>query len=382
MMKKSRLLKGIAAAVLFALYAAYIFDQSLKLPLTDVSAERVIAASRILNGEASLLNLRYGLLDLPINLLFVKLLGVCTYAAVFSAALMYLLLFACGLLILRLNGILSPVTALIWFTLTGMPDTGMTGMLAESAGLCLCLLWLAHFLARRNPRGVVCALIAGVLSLGAYLPGGNPAAYEPLGALRALQAAFRADFSAQPLFRFETGRYFLMTLVLLLTVGVTVYRLFRGGRSLAKVCAVGIALTFVFRCLPVGGNVSAKVEFCMWIPFAAGLMLAAEYADSGIGAVRCSNDRISVRALICLFCLVTSVCGLSSLVRSRPAAPWDLAAVEIQERGWEVGLCEEKDIAVMTVACKGSVRFTTDPSDPDIRFEVRNWQVTDRARTA
>lgn len=163
-MKKSRLLKGIAAAVLFSLYAAYIFDQSLKLPLTDVSAERVIAASRILNGEASLLNLRYGLLDLPINLLFVKLLGVCTYAAVFSAALMYLLLFACGLLILRMNGILSPVTALIWFTLTGMPDTGMTGMLAESAGLCLCLLWLAHFLARRNPRGVVCALIAGVLS--------------------------------------------------------------------------------------------------------------------------------------------------------------------------------------------------------------------------
>ncbi len=380
-MKKSRVLKGIAAAALFTLYAVYIFDQSLKLPLTHISAERVIAASRILNGEASLLSRWYGLIELPINLLFVRLLGVCTYAAVFAAALMYLLLFACGLLILRLNGMLSPVTALIWFTLAGMPDTWMLSTLSGCAGLCLCLLWLMHFLARKNPRGVLCTVIAGVLSIGDCLPVSNSAGYEPLGALRALQAAFRADFSAQPLFRFETGRYFFMTLVLLLSVGVTLYRLFRGGWSLSKLCAVGITLTFVFRCLPVGGNMSVKAELCVWIPFAAGLMLAAEYVKSGIGAVRCSNDRIPVRVLICLFCLVTSVCGLSSLVRSRPAAPWDLAAVEIQERGWEVGLCEEENIAVMTVACKGDVRFTADPSDPDIRFEVSNWQVTDCPRT-
>lgn len=380
-MKKSRVLKGIAAAALFTLYAVYIFDQSLKLPLTHISAERVIAASRILNGEASLLSRWYGLIELPINLLFVRLLGVCTYAAVFAAALMYLLLFACGLLILRLNGMLSPVTALIWFALAGMPDTWMLSTLSGCAGLCLCLLWLMHFLARKNPRGVLCTVIAGVLSIGDCLPVSNSAGHEPLGALRALQAAFRADFSAQPLFRFETGRYFFMMPVLLLTVGVTLYRLFRGGWSLSKLCAVGITLTFVFRCLPVGGNMSVKTELCVWIPFAAGLMLAAEYVKSGIGAVRCSNDRIPVRVLICLFCLVTSACGLSSLVRSRPAAPWDLAAVEIQERGWEVGLCEEENIAVMTVACKGDVRFTADPSDPDIRFEVSNWQVTDCPRT-
>lgn len=377
-MKKSLVLKRIAAAALFALYAAYIFDQSLKLPLTDVSAERVIAASRILNGEAALLSWRYGIIDLPVNLLFVKFLGVCTYAAVFAAAAMYLLLFAGGLLILRANGILSPVTALIWLTLAGMPDTGMLGTLSRSAGPCLCLLWLTHFIARKNLRGVICALAAGFLSMGTDPAVIHSDGREPLGAVRALQSAFRADFSAQPLFRFETGRYFLMTLVLLLTVGVTVFCLFRSGRSLSRVCAFGITLTFVFCCLPLGWNASVRTELCVWIPFAAGLMLAAEYVNSGIGAALCSNDRIPVRKLIGLFCLITCVCGLSSIVRSRPAAPWDLAAAEIQELGQTVGLCEEKNIAVLTVACKGSVRFTADPADPDIRFEVSNWQVKER----
>ena len=122
-MKKSRLLKAITAAALFAIYAAYIFTQALKLPLTDVSAERVLYASRILSGESSLLSWRCGIIDLPVNLLFVKLLGIGTYAAVCASAVMYLLLFAGGLLILRLNGILSPMTALIWLTLAGMPDT-------------------------------------------------------------------------------------------------------------------------------------------------------------------------------------------------------------------------------------------------------------------
>ena len=224
-MKKSRLLKIITAAALFAIYAAYIFTQALKLPLTDVSAERVLCASRILSGESSLLSWRCGIIDLPVNLLFVKLLGVGTYAAVCASAVMYLLLFASGLLILRLNGILSPMTALIWLTLAGMPDTGMFAGLTRSAGPCLCLLWLVHFIAGKNIRGVIPTLIVGVLSAGNYPPVINAAGHDPLGAVRALQAVFRADFSNQPLFRFETGRYFLMTLVLLLTVCVTLYRL-------------------------------------------------------------------------------------------------------------------------------------------------------------
>ncbi len=374
-MKKSRLLKAITAAALFAIYAAYIFTQALKLPLTDVSAERVLYASRILSGEASLLSWRYGIIDLPVNLLFVKLLGVGTYAAVCASAVMYLLLFAGGLLILRLNGILSPMTALIWLTLAGMPDTGMFAALTRSAGPCLCLLWLVHFIAGKNIRGVIPTLIVGVLSTGNYPPVINAAGNDPLGAVRALQAVFRADFSNQPLFRFETGRYFLMTLVLLLTVCVTLYRLFRGGWTLSRVCAFGIALTFVFCCLPIGGDAEVKPELCAWIPFAAGLMLAYEYVHSGIGEARCSNGRVPVRVLICLFCCVTVFFGMSTVVRSRPASEWDLTAAEIADNGWTAGLCEEEHIAVMTVACKGNVRFTADASDPDVQFEVNNWQI-------
>ena len=375
-MKKSRLLKIIIVAALFAIYAAYVFNQSQNLPLTDVTAQRVITASKILKGEASLSDWRYGIIDLPINLILVKLLGVCTYAADFSTAVIYLLLFTSGLLILHLNGILSPMTAMIWITLAGMPDTGMFAGLTRSAGPCLCLLWLAHFIAGKNIRGIIGALAAGVLSLGHYPPLiSNDGRSLFFSAIRALQAVFRADFSNQPLFRFETGRYFLMTLILLLTVCVTLYRLFRGGWSLSKVCAVGITLTYILCCLPSSGEANARPELCAWIPFAAGLMLASEYVKSGIADARCSNGRVPVRVLIFLFCCVTVFFSASEIVRSRPVSAADSAAIEIGEHGWTVGLCEEDHIAVMTVACKDSVRFTADETDPDVQFEMKDWQI-------
>ncbi len=377
-MKKSHVLKAITAAALFAIYAAYVFNQSQNLPLTDVTAQRVITASQILKGEASLSSWQYGIIDLPINLILVKLLGVCTYAADFSTAVIYLLLFASGLLILRLNGILSPMTTLIWITLAGMPDTGMFAGLTRSAGPCLCLLWLAHFIAGKNIRGIIGALIAGVLSLGHYPPLISDDGHSLFfSAIRALQTVFRADFSNQPLFRFETGRYFCMTLVLLLTVCVTLYRLFRGGWSLSKVCAVGIVLSYALCCLPSSGEANARPELCAWIPFAAGLMLASEYVKSGIGNIRLSNGRVPVRVLIFLFCCAAVFFGASEIVRSRPVSAADQAAIEIGEHGWTAGLCEEEHIAVMTVACKDSVRFTADASAPDIQFEVSNWQVTE-----
>ena len=104
-------------------------------------------------------------------------------------------------------------------------------------------------------------------------------------------------------------------------------------------------------------------------------MLAYEYVHSGIGVARCSNGRVPVSVLICLFCVVTVFFGMSTVIRSRPASEWDLTAAEIADNGWTVGLCEEENIAVMTVACKGNVRFTSDASDPDVRFEVNNWQI-------
>ena len=39
----------------------------------------------------------------------------------------------------------------------------------------------------------------------------------------------------------------------------------------------------------------------------------------------------------------------------------------------------EEHIAVMTVACKGSVRFTSDETDSDVQFEVKEWQIVNPA---
>ncbi len=203
--------------------------------------------------------------------------------------------------------------------------------------------------------------------------------------LCALQSVFRADFSQQPLLNFTTGRYFLMTIVLLLMVWsliLTAKNFFEHQHRQADqyLYALFIFLTLIWCCLPFSGDRGQKLTLCSWLPFGTAFLLILIKEDPACRELRFAREKLSLSALVSIFSILTILCSVGPIVRSRPASPADRVVIYLNEQEQLQGYCGQSDLALLSVAAKGQIRFSTDQEAPGNTFTVlREFSETDKA---
>ena len=237
--------------------------------------------------------------------------------------------------------------------------------------------FLSAFLEKNTRRDGVDSLLSGGLMFysAAFLPQQETAGKALHETIRALQTVFRADFSRQPLLAYATGRYFLMTLIILLmlwAVGRTFFRWIRyGSRHYAEIFyAAAIAVTLLICCLPGSGNREQKAELLAWLPFGAAVLLIFLREEPEISRLRFAGQKLSLNALVTGFAVITILFGFSPIVRSRPVSPADQVVMWLNEHGMKHGSCDPEDAALFTVAAKGQISFSADPDEPETAFHV------------
>ena len=366
----------------------YAFTQAIQAPLTEINAEKVLDAWNILRGEQSLLTWRFHPLELPAYLLFVKLFGLSTFSSIAVNTFYFLLLFCTGLFILKTHDLLNLPHLLLWIAITGLPDPVWMGAIQNAPFLIFSLILLPHFLSaflehhrKSSAIAALFCLILAVFSLPKpILTEARPQAVHET--IRALQTVFRADFSMQPLLKLTTGRYFLMTIIILLMLwGIFwTFRQFHREKNKYQIqllYAIFIILTILWCCLPFSGDRLRKMTLCAWLPFGAAMLLIFTSEDMALRDLSFARQRLSSSALISIFAVLTILFGIGPIVRSRPVSPADRVIFYLSEQGLHQGYCPPSDHALLTVAGKGQITFTTDPDDPDNRFSILAGTDTD-----
>lgn len=382
MRNKRQLITGLMFFLLLLLVGIYAFTQALQVPLSSVTAEKVWEAWNILQGAQSSKEWHFSPFELPVYLLCVKLIGLGTFSAVAASVFFFLTLFGCGLLVLRSQKLTDLSCMLVWIAVCGLPDplwlsALRTGPFFIALGMILLPNFLALFLEKRRVQFAAAAVACGIGAVLSIPPGFS---FEQRGrpvheTMRAIQKIFRADFSLQPLLKFSTCRYFLMTLVILLTgycMIRTLYDLIRrqSFRPFECLYAVFLTLTILFCCLPVSGTPEQRMLICSWLPFGSALLLAGICSRLVLSGLRFAQKRFSFSLLVMLISGALIVFGFSPIVLSRPASPADRVVIYLDENGKTYGCCDPSDLPLLTVASKGRIQFTADCSSPDNSFQV------------
>lgn len=380
------------------------FSQAIQIPLEQGPAERVLAAWNILQGNIPLTGWKFHPLELPVYLVSVLVFRLSTYASVTASEIFYMIIFCSGLLILSAHRMLTPVSCLIWFAAAGTPDQALVRNVQKNPMLFIGILYFLYFLSKLTERkihgsetgsaaseekeirepgrkhdssGKITAGLAGSLvvlipalklpvKIGNFFPGMHET-------LRMLQKVFRADFSRQPLFRLYTIRYFLNSVILLLILFVMcrVILICACRRRLLLpqlIYAAAIFLTLMLSSWLFG--LPEKELLCSWILFGGGILLSTAYESSALPKLRFMEYRIPFSAAAALFFAAAICFRIEPAVTSRPQGPADKAAAFLQGHELMQGSCAPEDIAVLTTASKGKIRFTDDADDPDNRFSV------------
>ena len=377
---KKTLILLFSVLILFAI--AHSFIQSVRLPLDAVSAEKVLTAWNIPRGKTSIRSWTFSVTELPVYMICTAILGPSAFAGIFAALIFWLVPFCAGLWILFRRGLLNPVTALIWLALTGLPDTEWLSAIRNAPGVTLWMLILSFAVIRLfenhgKIRPWITAFVSAILLTDGILTA-LPAANlkENLAAaLQAFQVTYRANFYLELIQKLSTGRYFLMTLALIITFAVlalTIIRMCRGEKTpiTEKVLSAGLLLTFLFCCLPVSGTLMEKAAFCSWAPFGGAALLGSFYVHSHIGEERMVQYRVRLSAVITVFFLAGFLFCIGPITIGRQPTDADRAAIFLMEQGLERGSCPDEDLALLTVAAKGRIDFSLDPEDPEAQFVV------------
>ena len=99
--------------------------------------------------------------------------------------------------------------------------------------------------------------------------------------------------------------------------------------------------------------------------------------DDTIGFAR---EKLSLSALVSIFSILTILFSVGPIVRSRPASPADRVVIYLNEQEQLQGYCGQSDLALLSVAAKGQIRFSTDQEAPGNTFTVlREFSETDKA---
>ena len=99
--------------------------------------------------------------------------------------------------------------------------------------------------------------------------------------------------------------------------------------------------------------------------------------DDTIGFAR---EKLSLSALVNIFSILTILFSVGPIVRSRPASPADRVVIYLNEQEQLQGYCGQSDLALLSVAAKGQIRFSTDQEAPGNTFTVlREFSETDKA---
>ena len=369
----------------------YSFTQALQVLLTETNAEKVFSAWNILQHTAPLSSWAFQPLELPVYLLFAKVLGLGTFTSIAVSEFFYLILFCTGFIILKTRDLLNIPNILIWIALTGLPDPVWLHSIQNAPFLILGLLLTPHFLSgyinhHRKKAAIFSMLSLTLTAISLPKPFVHPAHSDAVHeTLRALQSVFRADFSQQPLLNFTTGRYFLMTIVLLLIVWsliLTAKQFFKHQYKQTDqfLYAIFIFLTLLWCCLPFSGDRGQKITLCSWLPFGTAILLILIKEDPACRELRFARGRLSLPALVSIFSILTILFSISPIVRSRPASPADRVVIYLTEKQQEQGCCGQSDLALLSVAAKGKITFLTDRDAPGNTFAVlREFSETDKA---
>ena len=377
--------------LLTVIVSIYSFSQALQVPLTETNAEKVLSAWNILHHTGSPTSWTFPLPELPFYLLFARILGLGTFTSIAVSVFFYLLLFCTGLLILKTRDLLNIPNLLIWIALTGLPDPVWLRSIQSAPFLILGMLLIPHFLSEyinhRRKKAVIFSLLSLTLTVVSLpKPFVHPAQPDAVhDTLRALQSVFRADFSQQPLLNFTTGRYFLMTIVLLLMV----WSLFLTARQFFEhqhrqtdrlLYAFFIFLTLLWCCLPFSGDRGQKLTLCSWLSFGTAFLLILIKEDPACRELRFAREKLSLSALVSIFSILTILFSVGPIVRSRPASPADRVVIYLNEQEQLQGYCGQSDLALLSVAAKGQITFSTDQEAPGNTFTVlREFSETDKA---
>ena len=369
----------------------YSFTQALQAPLTETNAEKVLAAWNILHHTGSISSWAHTLPELPVYLLFVKFLGLSTFTSIAVSVFFYLILFCTGFCILKTRDLLNIPNLLIWIALTGLPDPVWISSIQNAPFMILGLLLTPHFLSNyfihHRKKPVVLAMLCCILTVVSLpKPFIHPAQpYAVHETLRALQSVFRADFSQQPLLNFTTGRYFLMTIVLLLMIWcliLTARQLCsqQNKQVILKLYAFLIFLTLLWCCLPFSGDREQKITLCSWLPFGTAILLILIKEDPACRELRFARGKLSLPTLVSIFSILTILFSVGPIVRSRPASPADRVVIYLNEQEQIQGYCDQSDLALLSVAAKGQITFSTDRDAQGNTFNVlRTSSETDNA---
>ena len=369
----------------------YSFTQALQVLLTETNAEKVLSAWNILQHTAPLSSWVFQPLELPVYLLFVKVLGFGTFTSIAVNVFFYLILFCSGLFILKTRNLINVPNLLIWIALTGLPDPVWLHSIQNAPFLVLGLLLTPHFLSgyinHHRKKAAILTLLSLTLTVFSLPkpfvhPVQSDAVHETL---RALQSVFRADFSQQPLLNFTTGRYFLMTIVLLLMVWsliLTAKQFFehQHKRTDQYLYALLVFLTLLWCCLPFSGDRGQKITLCSWLPFGTAILLILIKEDPACRELRFVRGKLSFPALVSIFSILTILFSVGPIVRSRPVSPADRVIIYLNEKNQEQGSCGQSDLALLSVAAKGKITFSTDQEAPGNTFTIlRGSTKTDNA---
>ena len=369
----------------------YTFTQALQVPLTEIAAEKVLAAWYILQHIEPLSTWSFHPLELPVYLLFVKVIGLGTFTSIAVNVFFYLILFCTGLLIMKSRGLLNIPNILIWTALTGLPDPNWLSTIQSAPFLILGLILTPHFLSdffsRRKRQSAIFASTSFILtSFSLPKPFTHPAQPHAVHeTLRALQSVFRADFSQQPIMHFTTGRYFLMTIVLLLMI----WGLIRTVRQFTEhqhqhtaqyLYALFMIITLLWCCFPFSGDRNQKMSLCAWLPYGTAFLLIFIIEDPAFRDLHLARGRLPLSTLAGIFSLLTILFSIGPIVRSRPVSPADRVILYLNEHNQLQGACSQNDLALLSVAAKGRISFSTDPDAPGNTFTIlRTSSETDQA---
>lgn len=359
----------------------YSFTQALQVLLTETNAEKVLSAWNILQHTGPLSSWGFQPLELPVYLLFAKVMGLGTFTSIAVSVFFYLILFCTGLFILKTRDLLNIPNLLIWIALTGLPDPVWLSSIKNAPFLILGLLLTPHFLSgyinHHRKKAAIFSLLSFALTvISLPKPFVHPAQPDVVHeTLRALQSVFRADFSQQPLLNYTTGRYFLMTIVLLLMVWcliLTAKQFFerQHNQTNKNLYALFIFLTLLWCSLPFSGNREQKTALCSWLPFGTAILLILIKEDPAYCELRFSRGRLSLPAAVSIFSILTILFSVGHIVRSRPASPADRVIIYLNEQEQFQGYCGKSDLALLSVAAKGKITFSTDQETPGSTFTI------------
>ena len=139
-------------------------------------------------------------------------------------------------------------------------------------------------------------------------------------------------------------------------------------------------MTLLWCCLPFSGDREQKITLCSWLPFGTAILLILIKEDPACRELRFARGKLSLPTLVSIFSILTILFSVGPIVRSRPASPADRVVIYLNEQEQIQGYCDQSDLALLSVAAKGQITFSTDRDAQGNTFNVlRTSSETDNA---